>query len=251
MSNTSPIEPGPHGGIRSGAKSMSSLAVIPARGGSKGVPGKNLRTLAGKPLIAWTVEQALACSDIGTVVVSTDSPEIAGVARSCGAEVPFMRPGDLATDTAPTEPVMRHALDWYSEAGRDFSSIVLLQPTSPLRLADTLGRAFAQFEDEGTDSLLGVVENHHFFWRRSADGAEALYDFANRPRRQDLTDAHRWYRETGSIYISRTDAFRRSGNRLSGTISLFVMDEREGWEIDTETDFTILEALFARTPHAD
>jgi CMP-N,N'-diacetyllegionaminic acid synthase len=229
---------------------MASLAIIPARGGSKGVPGKNLKTLAGKPLIAWTIEQALGADAVDTVLVSTDDEAIAAVARDHGAEAPFLRPAELATDEAPTEPVMAHALDWYAARGRTYDAIALLQPTSPLRLPGTIDAAFRQFAGEGADSLLGVVESHHFFWRRGA-AAEALYDYRNRPRRQDIAPADRHYRETGSIYISRVDAFRRSGNRLSGSIALFVMDELEGWEIDSEADFTILEALVARIADAD
>jgi CMP-N,N'-diacetyllegionaminic acid synthase len=229
---------------------MPNLAIIPARGGSKGVPGKNLREVAGRPLLAWSIVRALEAEAIDTVLVSTDDAEIAEVARAHGAEVPFLRPAELATDEAPTEPVMAHALDWYAERGASFDSIALLQPTSPLRLAGTIDAAFAEFARAEADSLVGVVASHHFFWRR--DGAvEALYDFRNRPRRQDLAPGQRWYRETGSIYISRTDAFRRSGNRLSGSIALFVMDELEGWEIDSEADFAVMDALFTRIANAD
>lgn len=228
---------------------MASLAIIPARGGSKGVPGKNLRSLAGKPLVAWTIGQALAADAIDTVLVSTDDERIAAVARDHGAEVPFLRPAELATDEAPTEPVMAHALDWYGGQGRAFDTIALLQPTSPLRLPGTVDAAFRHFAAEQADSLLGVVESHHFYWRR--DPVEALYDYRNRPRRQDIAAADRRYRETGSIYISSVEAFRRSGNRLSGSIALFLMEEVEGWEIDSETDFAVLEALFPRIADAD
>ena len=222
-----------------------SLAIIPARGGSKGIPGKNLRELAGKPLIAWSILAARAAARVDRVVVSTDDEAIAEAARAYGAEVPFLRPAHLATDAAPTEPVMAHALDWYEAAGESFHNIILLQPTSPLRREGTIDAALARFEAEGADSLLGVCETHHFFWRRGADGdAEALYDYRNRPRRQDIAPADRRYRETGSIYISRTEAFRDSGNRLSGKIIMFEMAEEESWELDSEADFQILEALF-------
>jgi N-acylneuraminate cytidylyltransferase len=223
-----------------------SLAIIPARGGSKGIPGKNLRELAGKPLIAWSILAARAAERVDQVVVSTDDAAIAETARAYGADVPFVRPADLATDAAPTEPVMAHALDWYEAAGERFDTVVLLQPTSPLRRAGTIDAALTRFEAEGADSLLGVVESHHFFWRRGTDGeARALYDYRNRPRRQDIATADRNYRETGSLYISRTDAFRVSGNRLSGKIVMFEMAEEESWELDSEADFHILEALFA------
>jgi N-acylneuraminate cytidylyltransferase len=228
---------------------MASLAVIPARGGSKGVPGKNLREIAGRPLVAWSILRAREAAAIDTVLVSTDDERIAAVARGHGAEVPFLRPAELATDEAPTEPVMAHALDFYAGEGRTFDTIALLQPTSPLRLPGSIDAAFRQFGDERADSLLSVVESHHFYWRR--DPVEALYDYRNRPRRQDIAPADRRYRETGSIYLSTVEAFRRSGNRLSGSIALFLMDELEGWEIDSEADFAVLEAMFARVADAD
>ena len=174
------------------------LAVIPARGGSKGVPRKNLRPIGGKPLVAWSIEQALAVPAIRHVVVSTDDAEIAEVARRHGAEVPFMRPGHLAEDRTPTEPVIEHALAWYAERGEAPDAIVLLQPTSPRRRAGTLQRALDQFEREGADALVGVCENHHFFWT-DPHQPKALYDFRNRPRRQDIAPRDRWYRENGYL----------------------------------------------------
>lgn len=221
---------------------MRYLAVIPARGGSKGLPGKNTRLLAGKPLIAWSIEQALESGRIDCVHVSTDDSGIADVARAHGAEVPYLRPPELAQDTTPTEPVVAYALDWYERAERTFDAIVLLQPTSPLRFTGTLAAALEGFEATGSESLLGVCENHHFFWCNLAN-ATALYDYRNRPRRQDIRAEDRWYRENGSIYITRTEAFRKYGNRLCDPIHMHVMREEEGWEIDSLADFAIVETL--------
>ncbi|ABF53294.1 acylneuraminate cytidylyltransferase family protein [Sphingopyxis alaskensis] len=220
---------------------MSVLAIIPARGGSKGVPGKNLRLLAGKPLISWSIEQALAAHGVTDVVVSTDAEDIAAVARSFGAQVPFLRPAELATDTAPTEPVMLHTLERMEAMKGRYEAILLLQPTSPLRLPGTIDGALHAFAAEGADSLLGVVESHAFFWQ--ADPVRASYDYTNRPRRQDIAEADRHYRETGSIYLTRRDIFMEKCNRLAGRIALYRMQECEGWEIDTEIDFEIVEAL--------
>lgn len=222
---------------------MRTLAIIPARGGSKGVPGKNIRLLAGRPLIAWTIDRALSSATITDTVVSTDDQEIAAVARAAGALVPSMRPPELATDEAPTEPVMLHALAEMEARNGRYDAVVLLQPTSPFRHPQTIDRAMAQFIGEGWTSLLGVVESHAFFWRLKPS-VEALYDFRNRPRRQDIAETDKQYRETGSLYISRRDAFVDSGNRLSGDVGLHVMADEEGWEIDTLMDFAVLEAIF-------
>jgi len=221
---------------------MKYLAVIPARGGSKGLPGKNIRTLAGKPLIAWSVDQAFESGRIDCVHVTTDDPEIAEVARAYGADVPYMRPSELAQDTTSTEPVIAYALDWYEKAGRKFDAVVLLQPTSPLRRHGTLGAALDAFELSGAESLLGVCENHHFFWRNSLV-ATPLYDYRNRPRRQDIKPEDRWYRENGSIYVTRTGSFLKHFNRLCEPIYMHIMHEEEGWEIDSLADFLIVEAL--------
>lgn len=220
---------------------MRVLAIIPARGGSKGLPGKNLRLLAGKPLIAWTIEHALGTPEVTDTVVSTDCPEIAEVAVAAGAEVPFMRPAELATDTAPTEPAMLHALKLLEEARPTYDVIALLQPTSPLRHPQMTSRALAQMRAEGADSLLAVTESHAFFWQQQP--VRASYDVANRPRRQDIAPADRRYRETGSLYLSVRNLLVQQGNRLGGNITLFETSEEESFEVDSLADFRLLETL--------
>ena len=218
------------------------LAIIPARGGSKGVPGKNLRPVLGKPLIVWTVEQALATPEITDTVVSTDDAEIARIAKEAGAWVPFLRPAELATDTCATEPVMRHALVHMEELRGAYDAVMLLQPTSPLRRPGTISRAVEQYSQTGADSLLSVVESHAFFWR-AGDPPSASYDWRHRPRRQDIPQQERSFRESGSIYLTERDSFLKESNRLAGKISLFQTAECEGWEIDSLTDFAIVETL--------
>lgn len=224
---------------------MSSvLCVIPARGGSKGVPRKNLRDVAGKPLIVWTVEQALRVPDLD-VLVSTDDEEIAAVARAAGARVPWLRPAGLAEDTTPTEPVVRHAVGAVTEERGRPDAVMLLQATSPVRREDTLGRAVQQFRDTGVDSMVGVVPQAPFIWQ-ATDPPTAAYDVAARPRRQDLTAETLRYRETGSLYVTRTEIYEQHDNRLGGRIGLFVMEEDEGIDIDTELDLAFAERLLAR-----
>ncbi len=219
---------------------MSILCVIPARGGSKGVPRKNLRVVAGRPLIEWTIQQALACAHDLDVVVSTEDEEIAEVARAAGARVPFLRPGHLAQDTSATEPVVRHAIDEVSAAGRPTETVMLLQATSPIRLPGTLDRAVSEFAESGADSMVGVVAEAPFFWRAGTPPTPD-YDVTRRPRRQDLTAADLHYRETGSLYLTRTAVYERDDNRLGGRVALFVMDEVEGIDIDSEVDLAVAE----------
>ena len=220
---------------------MSVLAIIPARGGSKGLPGKNLRQLAGKPLIVWSIEHALRSNAIDTCLVSTDCPEIAETALCAGAHVPFLRPAELASDTSPTEPVMLHALHAVEQDGHVFDHIALLQPTSPLRRDGMIDRALAQLRAEGADSLLSVTESHAFFWQK--DPVRAGYDYRNRPRRQDIPPCDRQFRETGSLYLTARDVLVCERNRLGGSITLFETSEEEGFEIDSLADFQLLEFL--------
>ena len=220
---------------------MRILCVIPARAGSKGVPGKNLRVVGGRPLLVWTVEQAIAARPSMDVVVSTDDEQIADVARTAGALVPFLRPRELAQDTTPTEPVVRHALQAARAAGAAPDAVMLLQATSPVRLPGTIGRAISQFSTTGADSLVGVVPQTPFIWRQGVEGGvpSATYDVAARPRRQDLTPLTLRYRETGSLYLTRAWVYDALDNRLGGKIGLFVMDELEGIDVDTELDLEV------------
>ncbi len=225
------------------------LCLVPARGGSKGIPRKNLREVAGKPLLVWTLEQALATGGMD-VVVSTDDREIADVATAAGAEVPFLRPAELAGDTTATEPVVLHAIDVMTDLGRAPDAVLLLQATSPVRLPGTLQRAKVEFADTGVDSMVGVVPHPPFLWRLGHDGAapRAEYDVDHRLRRQDMTPTDLRYRETGSLYLTRSELYREPGNRLGGRIGLFVMDELEGIDVDTELDLALAERKLAELP---
>lgn len=219
-------------------------AVIPARGGSKGVLRKNVKPLQGKPLIVWTIEQALATPGL-VPYVSTEDAEIAEISRGAGARI-IERPEELAQDDTASEPVIEHAIDVVTrEEGRKPEQVMFLQATSPLRLAGTLERCLAEFAASGADSMVGVVPAEIFLWS-GAPAVRAHYPYEARPRRQDITPEQMRYRETGSLYLTRTEIYERHHNRLGGRIELFVMDPLEGIDIDAEEDFVVAEHLLRR-----
>lgn len=218
------------------------LVVIPARGGSKGIPRKNVREVAGRPLICWSIDHALEVPGDTRVVVSTDDHEIAQVAREAGAEVPFMRPTELAQDTTATEPAVAHTIEEMTTLGFRPDAVVLLQATSPVRLPGTVARAVQQFRESSADSLVGVVPQTPFLWHAGSP-PRAEYNVDQRPRRQDLDFGSYLYRETGSLYVTRTELYAHPGNRIGGQVELFVMDEIEGIDIDNELDLVYADAV--------
>ena len=221
-----------------------ALAVIPARGGSKGVPRKNLRLVGGKPLIAHSIEQARAARAGLRVVVSTDDAEIAALARSLGAEV-VQRPHEISGDTASSESALRHVLETLAaDEGYVPDVVVFLQCTSPLRRADDIDRALALRDQLGATSLLSVVRSHRFLWRHAGGVAESLnYDWRHRPRRQDREPE---FLENGSIYVFPPSLLLETGNRLGGVIAMYEMDERSAIDIDSEEDLALCDWLLSR-----
>ena len=216
-------------------------AFIPARGGSKGIPGKNIKTFAGKPLIVHSIEYALNCSQIDEVVVSTDDDKIGKIARNAGAQI-VKRPPELSTDKATTESAIHHFVNKFNKKP---DIIVLLQPTSPYRPKGSLEKAITHFTENGFDSLLSITPTHRFYWRVKEDQtAFAEYDYLNRPRRQDMKLDDIRYVENGSLYIFTRKQFDKTGNRLGGKIGYVEWPVKYSIEIDTQLDFDMVEKLF-------
>ena len=216
-------------------------ALIPARGGSKGIPNKNIKEFAGKPLISHTIEYALESKLINEIVVSTDDSKIAKIAQDAGTRT-IKRPSNLATDTATTESAIEHYINSSKEKP---DIIVLLQGTSPLRPKGSLDKALKHFRKGEYDSLLSCCPTNRFFWRvKDDETAFAEYDYLNRPRRQDLIKIDMRFIENGSLYIFTRKHFEKTGNRLGGKIGYVEWPVEYSIEIDTQLDFDMVEKLF-------
>ncbi len=223
------------------------LAVIPARGGSKRLPGKNLKPLCGKPLIAWSIEAAKQSRHIDCTVVSTDDPAIADAARKYGAETPFIRPSNLATDTSGTVEVIEHALKWYeNELNRRFDFVVLLQPTSPLRTAEEIDEAVELLKKKGADAVISVCEmDHSPLWSNTLPPDLSLKHFI-RPEIQHLRsqDLPTYYRINGAIYICKTEKLLKEKTLfLSDNIYAYKMCREHSIDIDSPIDLIVAQAL--------
>lgn len=224
---------------------MEIFCIIPARGGSKGIPGKNIMYFRGKPLLVHSIEYAKSVHRNIAVFVSTDDEKIARVAERAGAAF-IPRPSELAGDEATTESAIGHALLWWEERELIPDVIVLLQPTSPLRPPGSLDAALDLFIENDYDSLLSISPSHRFFWRIQGNEAIPEYDYMKRPRRQDLSSTDLKYLENGSLYIFSRTQFLHSKNRLGGKIGYIIFPDEYSIEIDSQTDIDILEGVAAR-----
>ncbi len=214
------------------------IALIPLRGGSKSIPDKNIRHIAGKPLCAWVLEAACQSGVFSQVVVSTDSPKIAEVVRRLGLPVDILdRPAEFATDSASTESVMLHAAKEL-----EFDVLVTIQATSPLVIPEDFKRAQKLFDAGGYDSLLTAVRTRRFFW--NDDGTALNYAPQQRPRRQDFSGS---LMENGAFYFTKRTALENTGCRLGGRIGIYEMADSTAVEIDEPEDWAVVEtALFGR-----
>jgi CMP-N,N'-diacetyllegionaminic acid synthase len=217
---------------------MSVLGVIPARGGSKGIPRKNIRPFSGKALIIWSIDAALQSGALDAVVVSTDDEEIAAVAREAGAAVPFMRPAELATDESPTIDTVLHALDRMPA----FDEVMLLQPTSPLRSSGDIAACISLARARRAPSVVAVSQaDPHPYWMYELGPDGRLKAVVDRPavtRRQDLPDV---YAVNGALYYARADWLRASGAFITGDSVAYVMPAERSVDVDTDADWRFAE----------
>lgn len=224
----------------------SVLAIIPARGGSKRLPGKNIKLLGGLPLIGWTIKAALSSECFVDVLVSTDDPAIAEVSKQQGASVPWLRPAELATDFTPSIDVVLHALDAWEQANGSVDAVVLLQPTSPFRTMASIRSAVEQFlSADGLHPVVSVSPTAtHPAWcfRMTEDGMEPFLGWDKVSRRsQDLEPA---WALNGAIYIMSSQRLRQDKAFLTHDAHAFVMaDSSESIDVDTANDFAVCEAV--------
>lgn len=224
---------------------MSNIAVIPARSGSKGLKDKNIKNLAGKPLMVYSIEAALKSGIFDEIMVSTDSEKYASIAREYGASVPFMRSAETSTDKASSWDTVREVLRNYEAYGKVFDSVTLLQPTSPLRNAFDIREAYQIFESKKAKAVVGVCEMEHSpLWSNILPDDDSLKGFLRPEVLSGRQSLENYYRINGAVYIYRLDDYKKLQFSLYDENSFaYRMPVRRSIDIDTEVDFVIAECL--------
>lgn len=225
---------------------MISLAIVPARGGSRGVPGKNIVPVAGKPLIAWTLEAALGAACLDRVIVSSDNQKIIEVSKTYGGEAPFVRPDELAADDTPGIMPVLHAIEWLDEnEGYRPDFVVLLQPTSPLRTSEDVDSVFKLAIEKNAESVVSVVPAYsHPYWTKKILPDGRMEDFIPQTQvpqiRQDLTDA---YALNGAIYLARTSFILKEKGWYADNTYAYIMPPERSLDVDTSWDLYLADLL--------
>jgi CMP-N-acetylneuraminic acid synthetase len=226
---------------------MKILAIIPARGGSKGVPRKNIVNINNMPLIGYTINAALKSNKLTDVVVSTDDAEIAEISRDLGAQVPFIRPIDLASDQAQSSPVIEHAVHFMENIkGFKYDAVLMLQPTSPLRTSKHINESLDLFTSQDCDSVVSIVSvggNHPFRMKRLIGDQLINYidqGFWDMRPRQSLPDV---YIRNGAIYLIKRNVFMQNQQLIGDRCLGYIMNDYESTNIDTPIDLKIAELL--------
>jgi len=224
---------------------MNDLILIPARSGSKGIPGKNIKPLHGRPLIYYTLDAARSVAAPENICVSTDSDEIIQVVREHGMDVPFKRPGDLATDTAGSYEVILHAIDFYEQRGMQYDRIVLLQPTSPFRTEKHIREALALYQ-QGLDMVVSVkiarANPYYNLFEENTEGMLIRSKAGHFTRRQDCPAV---YEYNGAIYIMNVQSLKNGPLNNFSKIRKYVMTEEDSLDIDTKFDWLVAEAILS------
>ncbi|MCG5495988.1 pseudaminic acid cytidylyltransferase [Ectothiorhodospira variabilis] len=229
-----------------------NLAIIPARGGSKRIPRKNIKPFCGKPMIAWSIEAATASGCFDRIIVSTDDPEIADTARQWGAEVPFVRPAELADDHTATRPVVNHAIMETSQRDGMPSWVCCLYPTAPFVTATDLREALRQLKESQADFVFSAATFAYPIQRaftiRTDGGLERCYPQYRNTRSQDLEEA---YHDAGQFYWGRCQAFLEGKDSVSQNSRAFILPRYRVQDIDTEEDWSRAELMFSALFSAD
>lgn len=222
---------------------MRNIAIIPARSGSKGLVDKNIKMLCGKPLLAYSIEAALQSGMFDTVHVSTDSEKYAAIAKSYGADVPFLRSMEHASDTASSWDVVLEVLDQYAKLGSEFDTVMLLQPTSPLRTCEDISAAFALMEEKKANAIVSVCQgDYHSSLPADGNMTRFLPNELKNKRRQD---AIKYYRINGAIYLANVAYFLIDQDIYRSGCIAYIMDDRRSVDIDDEIDFLFAEVLIS------
>lgn len=230
---------------------MKILGIIPARGGSKGIPKKNIKLLGGIPLLEYTAKSALASKFLSRVILSSDDSEIIEVAKNLGIEVPFIRPENLSQDDTPSLSVIKHAIEFFETKNEFFDAICLLQVTSPFREEDLIDRSIQKFESEDLDSMISVREvptdfNPHWIFEKDANGHLKIATGEEKiiSRRQELPKA---YHRDGAIYITKADVILKQ-NSLYGSSIGYIESKIELYvNIDTPNDWQVAEEIIKKS----
>ena len=232
-------------------KKIKVIAIIPARGGSKGVPGKNIKVLGNKPLIAYSIEAAKRCKLIDRVIVSTDDEKIAEVAKKYGAEVPFIRPSELAQDTTPTEPVLKHAVEWL-ESNENYKAdiVVYFQLTDLPRTKGLIDKVVSRiFEDDSLDSVFVATQTRKNYWRKTNNGwqrlANDIMPYGPRQKKEPL------YREDTGLACATRVKFIKDGRRIGDKVDIIVNEAEFSIDINDPIDFWLAEKYWEKGINLD
>jgi len=226
-------------------KNKRILALIPARSGSKRLPGKNIKPIWGKPLIAWTIEEAKKSKYIDRIIVSTDTEEIAEISEKYGAEIPFLRPKELAGDRVTGTKVVLHAIEWMEKHDKTYDILMLLQPTSPLRAALDMHNAIKLLFERRVGAIVSVCElEHHPSWgTNTLSEGGCMKDFVKPGTDKTRQEFDKFYRINGAIYLAHIDYIKKQKSFFGNETFAYIMPQEKSVDIDSEMDFKLAEVL--------